>query len=105
MHEEQSSNIPKTKKRSKIFLITEVCPTVGDEKQTRELADSLLAKYQEHSDELWQCNFFGKSLHDLVSEGLAGKIGAMNAETRCKLRDSMTRIVNENTTGLIYIIL
>ncbi len=84
---------------------TEVSPTVGDEKQTRELADYLISKYEDGSEQLWECNFFGKSLYDLVAEGLGSKVSGIPEGSRCKLRDSLTKIVNEGANGLIYLIL
>ena len=84
---------------------TEVSPIVGDEKQSRELADYLLSEYEENTEKLWESNIFGKSLYDLVSEGLGSKITGVPEESRLKFRDSLTRILNENSKGLIYIIL
>lgn len=83
---------------------TEVSPIVGDEKQSRELADSLLQAYEEDSEKLWQSNIFGKSLHDMVTEGLNSKIAGVPEESRFKLRDSLTKIVNEGGKGLVCIV-
>lgn len=84
---------------------TEVSPIVGDEKQSRELADYLLSEYEDNTEKLWESNIFGKSLYDLVSEGLGSKITGLPEESRYKFRDSLTRIVNEGGRGLICIIL
>ena len=84
---------------------TEVSPIVGDEKQSRELADYLLSEYEDNTEKLWESNIFGKSLYDLVSEGLGSKITGVPEESRYKFRDSLTRIVNEGGRGLICIIL
>ncbi len=83
---------------------TEVCPSVGDEKQSKELADSLLHAYEDDAEKLWQSNIFGKSLYDMVSEGLRSKIGEVPEDSRFKFRDSLTRIVNEGGRGLVCIV-
>ena len=84
---------------------TEVSPIVGDEKQSRELADYLLGEYEGNTEKLWESHIFGKSLYDLVSEGLNGKITGIPEESRYKFRDSLTKIVNEGGRGLICIII
>lgn len=86
-------------------IMTEVCPSVGDEKQSKELADSLLSAYEDDAEKLWQSNIFGKSLYEMVSEGLKSKIGGVPEESRYKFRDSLSRIVNEGGRGLICLIL
>jgi len=84
---------------------TEVSPIVGDEKQSRELADYLLSEYEGNTEKLWESNIFGKSLYDLVSEGLGSKITGVPEDSRYKFRESLTRIVNEGSRGLICLIL
>ncbi len=84
---------------------TEVCPMVGDEKQSRELADYLLSEYEGNTEKLWESNIFGKSLYDLVNEGLGSKIVGVPEDSRYKFRDSLTKIVNEGGRGLICLIL
>lgn len=83
---------------------TEVSPIVGDEKQSKELADSLLSSYEEDSEKLWQSNIFGKSLYDMVTEGLSSKITGVPEDSRYKFRDSLTKIVNEGGKGLVCIV-
>lgn len=83
---------------------TEVSPIVGDEKQSKELTDSLLSAYEEDSEKLWQSNIFGKSLYDMVSEGLNSKITGVPEDSRYKFRDSLTKIINEGGRGLVCIV-
>ena len=83
---------------------TEVSPIVGDEKQSRELADYLLSEYEGNTEKLWESNIFGKSLYDLVSDGLESKIMGVPEESRFKFRDSLTKIVNEGGNGMICIL-
>ena len=75
---------------------------VGDEKQSRELIAYLSG---EDPDKLWQSNIFGKSVYDLIREGLMGKLVQMPEDVRGKFRGTLTRIVNEGATGLICLIL
>ena len=86
----------------RVDLDTEISPMVGDEKQSRELIGKLSA---EDIQTLWQSNIFGKTVYDLIQEGLSTKLVRMNDEVRDKFRGTLTRIVNEGATGLICLIL
>ena len=86
----------------RVDIDTEISPMVGDEKQSRELIAHLTA---EDPQTLWQSNIFGKSVYDLIQEGLAAKLLGMNEDVRGKFRGTLTRIVNEGATGLICLIL
>ena len=86
----------------RVDIDTEISPMVGDEKQSRELIAHLTG---EDPQMLWQSNIFGKSVYDLIREGLTGKLSGMNDEVRGKFRGTLTRIVNEGATGLICLIL
>jgi stage IV sporulation protein A len=84
---------------------TEVSPIVGTERQSEELVRYLLAEFDDEPDAIWQSNIFGKSLHDLVSEGLSNKLKKMPEDARGKLQETLQRIINEGSGGLICIIL
>ncbi len=84
---------------------TEVSPIVGSEKQSEELVHYLLKEFDGEPEKLWQSNIFGKSLHELVSEGLNTKLSKMPEDARGKLQETLQRIINEGCTGLICIIL
>ena len=86
----------------RVDIDTEISPMVGDEKQSRELIAYLSG---EDPDKLWQSNIFGKSVYDLIREGLMGKLVQMPEDVRGKFRGTLTRIVNEGATGLICLIL
>ena len=62
-------------------------------------------KYKDNPNGIWETNMFGKSLCDLVSEGLQNKINAMPKDTQGKMRKTVTRIVNEQRGGVICILL
>ena len=84
---------------------TEVSPIVGSEKQSEELVHYLLSEFEDSPDKIWESNIFGKSLHELVNEGLNNKLYKMPEEARSKIQETLQRIVNENSSGLICIIL
>ena len=89
----------------KIDVSTEVSPIVGTEKQGEDLINFIMNKFEDNPQGIWETNMFGKSLHDLVKEGMNGKINAMPKEAQIKMRKTATRIVNENKGGLICILL
>lgn len=89
----------------KTQITTEVTPIVGSEQQSQELVEYLLREFEENPAKIWESNIFGKSLHELVSEGLHNKLYRMPSDARDKLRETIERIINEGCSGLICIIL
>ncbi len=84
---------------------TEVSPIVGSEKQSEELVNYLLSEFENDPKKIWESNIFGKSLHELVNEGLQSKLAHMPEDAQIKLQETLERIVNEGSGGLICIIL
>ena len=84
---------------------TEVSPIVGSEKQSQELVEYLLSEFESDPKKIWESNIFGKSLHELVNEGLQNKLSRMPEDAQGKLQETLERIVNEGSGGLICIIL
>ncbi|MDE5670132.1 MAG: stage IV sporulation protein A [Eubacterium sp.] len=84
---------------------TEVAPIVGSESQSQELVMYLLREFEENPADLWKTDIFGKSLHELVNEGLHGKLERMPDDARNKFRETIERVINEGCSGLICIIL
>ena len=84
---------------------TEVSPIVGSEKQSEELLKYLLSEFENDPKKIWNSNIFGKNLHELVNEGLQNKLAKMPEEAQMKLQETLQRIVNEGSGGLICIIL
>ena len=84
---------------------TEVSPIVGSEKQSEELVNYLLKEFEDDPIKIWESNIFGKSLHELVNEGLQTKLAKMPEEAQCKLQETLEKIINEGSGGLICIIL
>ena len=89
----------------KTQICTELTPIVGSEQQSEELVLYLLKEFEESPGKIWESNIFGKSLHELVNEGLHNKLYRMPEDARGKLRETMERIINDGCSGLICIIL
>lgn len=84
---------------------TEVSPIVGSEKQSEDLVQYLLSEFNGEPERIWQTNIFGKSLNELVSDGMNTKLTRMPDDARSKLQETLERIINEGSGGLICIIL
>ena len=89
----------------KCNTFTEVAPIVGSESQSQELVMYLLKEFEENPNKIWETDIFGKSLHELVNEGLRGKLERMPDDARSKFRETIERVINEGCSGLICIIL
>ena len=83
---------------------TEINPIVGDEKQSQELLQYLLQEYNDDTEKLWESNIFGKSVYELVNEGLGSKLKRIPAEARFKLQSTLSRVINEESSGLLCLI-
>ena len=84
---------------------TAVSPIVGNEKQSEDMVNYLLQEFEGDTSKIWQSNIFGRSFHELVSEDLQTKLKRMPEDARKKLRETLERIINEGSGGLICIIL
>ncbi len=89
----------------KTKIQTEVTPIVGSEQQSEELVMYLLREFEENPSKIWESNIFGKSLHELVNEGLHNKLYRMPGDARNKIKETIERVINEGCNGLICIIL
>lgn len=83
----------------------QVAPIVGTEQQSEEMVKFLMHEFEEDPTRLWQTNMFGKSLHELVGEGLHAKLAHMPDDARQKLGETVERIINEGAGGLVCILL
>ncbi len=83
----------------------EISPIVGSERQSEDIVRFLLKEFEEDPQKIWQSNMFGKSLYELVNEGLMSKLNHMPEEARGKLCETLQKIINEGSGGLICIIL
>lgn len=89
----------------RVDIESEVNPLVGTAEQGEELAGCLMTAYETKPDEIWSTNIFGKPIYDLVRDGMAGKINNLPPEVQLKLKETLTRMVNDGCSGLICILL
>jgi len=84
---------------------TEITPIIGTERQADELVHYLMEQFEDDPRQLWDTNLFGKPLHDLVREGIQAKLFRMPENAQEKLQETLQRIINEGSGGLICIII
>ena len=89
----------------RVYTTAEVTPIVGSEQQSEELVTYLLKEFEESPSKIWDSNIFGKSVSDLVNEGLHNKLYRMPEKARLKIGETVEKIINDGCNGLICIIL
>ena len=89
----------------RVDIQTEVSPVVGTEQQSEEMIRYLMEGFEQDPQKLWGSNLFGKPLSDLVREGLANKLMHMPADTQLKVQQTLEKIINEGTGGMVCILL
>lgn len=89
----------------KADITTEITPIIGTERQCEELVRYMLNEFEENPQKIWKSEIFGKSVHDLVREGIQNKLHRMPENAQDKLQETLQRIVNEGSGGLICIII
>lgn len=89
----------------KAVINTEVAPIVGSEKQSEDLVMYMMSDFENAPEKIWESNIFGKSLHELVNEGLHAKLSKLSPTARQKLGETIERMINEGCSGLICFIL
>jgi stage IV sporulation protein A len=89
----------------RVDISTEVSPIVGTEKQSEELVQSLMAEFEQDPQTLWETELFGRSLHEMVREGLSKKLFRMPEDVQEKIQDALTRIINEGSGGIFCILI
>ncbi len=89
----------------KADIETEVSPIIGSEEQSKEFIDNILKEYDENPEKIWELNIFGRTLNSMVNEGMQNKIYRMPGDAQLKLQETLQKIVNEGSGGLICIIL
>lgn len=86
-------------------ITTEITPLIGTERQCEELVRYLMDEFQDDPRKIWETNIFGKPLSQLVREGIQSKLYRMPENAQVKLQETLERIVNEGSGGLICIII
>ena len=89
----------------KVDIESTVSPIVGNEKQSEDMVNYLMEKFNDDPAQIWESNIFGRSFHDLVNEDLQAKLYRVPMDARLKFQETLQRIVNEGSGGLICIIL
>ena len=84
---------------------TEISPIVGTEKQSEDLLEYLAGEMNEDPSKIWGLNMFGKSMHEMVKDGLQSKLYRMPDDAQMKLQETLQKIINEGSGGLICILL
>jgi stage IV sporulation protein A len=84
---------------------TEINPIVGTEQQSEDLVKYMMREFEEDPASIWQSNLFGKTLYELVNEGLHAKLSHMSGDSRTRISETLERIINEGSNGLICILL
>lgn len=86
-------------------ITTEITPIIGTERQCEELVRFILTEFEDNPQRIWESELFGKSLHELVREGIQNKLHRMPENAQVKLQETLKRIVNDGSGGLICIII
>lgn len=89
----------------KVDVESEFAPIIGTEKQSEELVRYLMQDFEEDPLSIWNSDIFGRSLSSIVREGISAKLSLMPENARYKLKDTLERIINEGSGGMIAIIL
>ena len=89
----------------KTGIKADLCPVIGSEEQSEEVVKFLSGEYAENPEKVWEYNMFGRSLYDMVSDGMNAKLSHMPDESREKLGETLGKIINEGSNGLICILL
>lgn len=89
----------------KANVTTEIAPIVGTKEQAEDLITYMENDCAKDPDNLWNVNIFGKSVDQLVEEGMYGKTTKLTQESQLKLQESMEKIINESNGGLVCIII
>ncbi len=89
----------------KSYIETEIAPIVGSEQQAKDLVDYIVKASESGPEGVWDSNIFGKSIEQIVDDGITAKISQMTDDCQMKLQDTMKKIVNDSKGGMICIII
>lgn len=84
---------------------TEIAPIIGSEEQAKDLVDYIKRTSSGSPEGIWDTNIYGKSIDQLINEGITTKINKMNDESQTKLQETMQKIINDSNGGIICIII
>ena len=89
----------------KAQIQTEIAPIVGNEQQAQDLIAYIKESARENPEGIWNANIFGKSIEQIVEDGIQAKISQLTEESQMKLQDTMQKIINDSNGGMICIII
>lgn len=87
----------------KANILTEISPIIGSEEQARDLIEFINEKEQDSN--VWETNIFGKTIGEIVDEGIINKINNLTAETQSRMQGTIEKITNDQSRGVICIVL
>jgi stage IV sporulation protein A len=89
----------------KANVSTEIAPIVGTEEQAKDFLANMKEQLQTSPEALWKINIFGKTVEQMVEEGLISKSNKINDESQIRLQDTMEKIINDSNGGMVFIII
>ena len=89
----------------KAHIETEIAPIVGSEQQAQDLITYIKENARESDDGIWNTNIFGKSIEQIVEDGIQAKVSQMTEDCQLKLQDTLQKIINDSNGGMICIII
>ena len=89
----------------KSYIETEIAPIVGSEQQAEDLIAYMKETAKEKEDGIWAANIFGKSIEQIVDDGIDAKISQMTDDCQMKLQEALQKIINDSNGGMICIII
>lgn len=89
----------------KTDIRTDICPVVGSEAQAADVVKYIADEYEGNPEGVWEYNMFGKSLFEMVKDGMESKLSHLPTDARERLSDTLGKIINEGSNGLICILL
>ncbi len=88
----------------KANILTEISPIIGNEEQAKDLIEEFINANEEH-DDIWDTNIFGKTIGQIVEEGISNKIDNLTEDTRARMQGTVKKITNDQSKGVICILL
>ena len=89
----------------KAHIETEIAPIVGSEQQAQDLIAYIKENARDSDDGIWNTNIFGKSIEQIVEDGIQAKVSQMTEDCQLKLQDTLQKIINDSNGGMICIII
>lgn len=89
----------------KANIETEIAPIVGNEDLAKNLIEYMNSNEEDNPEGIWETNIFGKTIKQLVEEGVDGKINKLTDESQLKLQETLQKVINDSNGGIVCIII